>query len=761
MTADLPLRLGEIGAVLASRMPGVLDATLVLLESVSPALDAAGSGRYEIQRQVGLGGNAEVLLGIARGADGFERPVAIKRVRADLADPGKLEVVLIEEALNAARLSHPNVVSVLDLARDAERRPYLVMEHVDGVDLAALVETGPLPHSIVIFIVRELLAGLGYIHEARDQGGRLEPGLVHRDVKPSNVLISWEGAVKLADFGLARMVERTLPAGAHAREGTPGYLSPEQARREDLDRRSDLYAVGIVLWELLALRRLRAGLPGDSSATITFSAIRRPSEHRPVPADLEAVAMRLLAHERGKRYPIAELAARDLVRCQDASRDGRGDLVRLLDERFPRSRRQGPFPRLLEPGSPVTALRTVTDAWPMDAFAPPPEGHRQHVGPIPPAGEKSARVHRPSAPARNDDRAPRVAETVAAMTSAATDTTNADPAAAGWAIDDPVIRLRLLGSERVFDLATSDRWLLGSSPRCSLRLDDPSGRVSRRHAVASRAGELWALADAGSTNGLRVNHERRRSVELAPGDEVALGGITLIAESARSMELHELLRRWLGRSASHLGEVDRALRDVRAMANLQTALILRGAGGLLGVARRLHQITLGDRPFVALGRREDRKQCLDRALDGMLYVDPRGLGGGLGAVLADLRAFDRGIRLVMRADSTKSIAKLAVLLPRIATISIPPMTEREDELEELLEAYGSDAVAELGASWLGFRPGDPDRVLAVRITTLDEIEDAARRLVALRNWGVTNGANRLGISHAALSRWARRRKISM
>jgi hypothetical protein len=227
------------------------------------------------------------------------------------------------------------------------------------------------------------------------------------------------------------------------------------------------------------------------------------------------------------------------------------------------------------------------------------------------------------------------------------------------------------------------------------------------------------------------------------------------------MDLHELLRRWLGWSASRLGEVDRALRDVRAMANLQTALILRSAGGLVGVARRLHRITLGDRPFIALGRSEDRKQCLDRALDGMLYVDTRDLGGGLGAVLADPRAADHRIRLVTRADSPKSIAKLAAILPRIATISIPPLTEREDELERLLEAYGSDAVAEFGASWLGFRPGDPERVLAGRIKTLDEIEDAARRLVALRNWGVTDGARRLGVSHAALSRWARRRKIPM
>jgi serine/threonine protein kinase len=373
MTADLALRLDAIGAVLADRMPSVLDAAIAILESIRPALDAARSERYEIGAQIGRGGTAEVFLGVARGAYGFHRPVAIKRVRSDVRNPWHFETMLIEEALQASGLVHDNVVAALDFDRDAEGRAYLVMEYVDGVDLATLVEAGPVPHGVAIFIVCELLSGLGYLHEAREQGRSRVGGLVHRDVKPRNVLLSWQGAVKLADFGLAQMVQRTKTVGPHAREGTAGYMSPEQARWEALDGRSDLYAVGVVLWEFLADRRLGAGQLGEITASVLFEAIPRPSEYRQVPADLEAVAMRLLAYDREERYPTAGLAAHDLLRCQDAPRDGRGELVRLLDLRFPRADRQDPLARRSKQGPRSEGPRTVTaPSGPMDA--PPAPG---------------------------------------------------------------------------------------------------------------------------------------------------------------------------------------------------------------------------------------------------------------------------------------------------------------------------------------------------------------------------------------------------
>lgn len=338
--------------------------------------------------------------------------------------------------------------------------------------------------------------------------------------------------------------------------------------------------------------------------------------------------------------------------------------------------------------------------------------------------------------------------------------TKADPTASSWSIKDPVTRLRILGSERVFELAGTDRWMLGASPECSLQLDDPSGRVSRQHAVLTRESEIWTMLDLGSTNGIRQNREERRSFQLSPGDEIELGKITLLAESRRSIELHDLLRRWLGWSTARLGEVDCALREIRDMAHLRAALILRGAGSLTGVARRLHRVILGDRPFVALGPKDHGLEWLERAINGTVCINASTLPLNLPIVISNLRTPDICVRLVVCADSSKAVAELTAMISRIATLWIPPIDTRADaEIDRLLEAYGFDAVEELGASHLGFRPRDIDRIRASRLSTLEEIEEDARRLVVMRNWGVSGGAKRLGLDHSTLSRWARKRKL--
>jgi len=271
--------------------------------------------------------------------------------------------MLSEEALQVARLSHDNVIAAFDFEHDAEGRCFLVMEYVDGIDLKALIATGPIPLSVAIFIVSELLAGLGYLHRSQDYGGGRVGGLVHRDVKPANVLLSWQGAVKLGDFGLALMFEQGGTVEARGREGTLMYMSPEQSRRTALDGRSDLYAAGVVFWELLARHRLRSE-PVDAGMAGSIQPIPHPSEYQPeIPADVEAVAMRLVADAPEERYPTAELAAHDLLLCQAAPRNGRGELVRLLNERFPPPERQharARFKHWLEPDGPSHRRRTVT-----------------------------------------------------------------------------------------------------------------------------------------------------------------------------------------------------------------------------------------------------------------------------------------------------------------------------------------------------------------------------------------------------------------
>jgi serine/threonine protein kinase len=386
---DRITRLSEIGAVLAARMPSVLDAAVALLESIPPALEPSRPERYEITRPIGAGGQAEVLLASVRGAEGFHRRVAVKRVRAGQENAAALVADLIGEALLAAELSHPNVVRVLDVDRDKAGQPFLVMEYVDGIDLGKLIETGPVPHPVASFIVRELLAGLGYIHAPRHHGrGRARRGLVHRDVSPSNVLLSWEGEVKLADFGVAQMLERTMTAPAMAIVGKPGYMSPEQADCLELDGRSDLYAVGIVLWELLSHRRFPAGATDDVTAVFLARAITRPSAYRQdVPADLEAVVMRLLAYDREERYRAAELAAHDLMRCQAMPPDGRGELARFLDERFPRARRQRPSSRSPSVATP-SEVRTLTEPS-VPVGAPPWPQLNERA-----AGQRRARLER-------------------------------------------------------------------------------------------------------------------------------------------------------------------------------------------------------------------------------------------------------------------------------------------------------------------------------------------------------------------------------
>ncbi len=298
--------------------------------------DTERLGRYVLEGHLGDGGMADVFRGRAMGAEGFARAVAIKRIRADVRRDPAFAEMFVAEAKILAGLQHPNIVSVLDFDRDAGGRLYLVMELVEGRDLGCLLASGPLPYSTIIYVIAELLRGLGYAHNlpARVDGVR---GIVHRDVSPQNVLLSGNGEVKLSDFGIAKVRTAAAATASIVVKGKPAYLSPEQINGLPLDGRSDLFSVGVVLWQMLTGQHLFAmGTTTETVARVLYGPVPSPRALRPeVPRDLDVVAMRLLARARERRYAFAEEALAELLRCHHAPRDGRGELEKVLRARFP------------------------------------------------------------------------------------------------------------------------------------------------------------------------------------------------------------------------------------------------------------------------------------------------------------------------------------------------------------------------------------------------------------------------------------------
>lgn len=216
------------------------------------------SKRYRVLHQLASGGMGEVELAI-RSEGGFRRLYAVKRLRAALRDDESARGMFLDEARLAGLVRHPNVVSVLDVGED-ERGPFLVMDFVEGISAATLLRSAirsglTLPVQLCLRLMRECALGLHAAHELLSEDGS-PLGLVHRDVSPQNILIGFDGIARIADFGIAKAVGRTTRTTTGLLKGKAGYMSPEQLRFEEPDRRSDLFSLAIVLYELLAGRRL-------------------------------------------------------------------------------------------------------------------------------------------------------------------------------------------------------------------------------------------------------------------------------------------------------------------------------------------------------------------------------------------------------------------------------------------------------------------------------------------------------------------------
>lgn len=277
------------------------------------------SGKYELCEVAGIGGMAEVFRGYTHGARGFRRQVAIKRVLDELSGNEEFVEMFVEEARVGSSLDHPNVVHIHDFDVDTSGRYFLVMEWVEGLDLSQWtegfrVQARPTPWSLVTAMGIEILKGLGAAHERVDAKGALSP-IFHRDVTPHNVLLSKRGIVKVTDFGLARAMDRARMTRPHILKGKLSYTAPELVNGHDASAQSDIFGVGVVLWEVLAGEKLFTG-DGPTHVLERVRACDVPPilEKRPdLPADLGAVVHRALARDPDERFHGARSMARALA----------------------------------------------------------------------------------------------------------------------------------------------------------------------------------------------------------------------------------------------------------------------------------------------------------------------------------------------------------------------------------------------------------------------------------------------------------------
>src|SRR5262245_61887209 len=210
-------------------------------------------GRYEVVGELAIGGMATILLGRLVGPRGFEHPVVIKRILPHLAKMPEFVDMFVDEARIVAGIRHPNVVQVTELGCEGDEL-FLVMEYLEGESVGGLLrriwtQDGEIDRALAVYIVAEACAGLHAAHELTDEAGKLR-GLVHRDISPQNMFVTYSGAVKVLDFGIAQAADRLTRTEAGQVKGKFAYMSPEQCLSQPLDRRSDVFALGVVLYEL-------------------------------------------------------------------------------------------------------------------------------------------------------------------------------------------------------------------------------------------------------------------------------------------------------------------------------------------------------------------------------------------------------------------------------------------------------------------------------------------------------------------------------
>ncbi len=299
-------------------------------------------GRYEIQKRLAVGGMAEIFLAKLKGEAGFEKEIVLKKILPQWSGDRDFIAMLVDEAKIAVRLNHSNIVQVYELAREGDMY-YIALEYVHGIDLRRLLQRAQaqktvLPFKAALFIAAEVLEGLAYAHASKDASGK-SLNLVHRDVSPQNILLSFDGTVKLTDFGIAKAASRSQETITGVLKGKFAYMSPEQANQEALDGRSDLFSLAVVLYEMLTGERLfYRGADLDTLDRVRRCDIASAAEAlKGLPGEIGDLLLKALAKRPEDRFGDARAFRESMLRCvRELGKEfSREDLSRYLASLFP------------------------------------------------------------------------------------------------------------------------------------------------------------------------------------------------------------------------------------------------------------------------------------------------------------------------------------------------------------------------------------------------------------------------------------------
>jgi serine/threonine protein kinase len=348
-------------------------------ETGAPARDPSWRddrfGPYQLIDRVAIGGMAEVFKAKRAGVEGFEKVVAVKRILPHLSENKEFLDMFVDEAKMVAGLAHPNIVQIFDLGR-IEKSYYIAMEYVHGRDLRTIMRRARdkglrMPLDLSLRVVGQVCAALEYAHRKKDERGQ-PMQIVHRDISPQNILISFEGDVKLVDFGIAKAATKASSTDRGALRGKLLYMSPEQAWGRPIDRRSDVFSLGIVLYEMLTETKpfVGAGTEVSILELVRQCVITPAREINPrVPEALDRVIMKALAREPDERYQDAGQMQRGLERfLRERPPVSARDLARFLELLFDRAEREDATSGERAPGQDADGRDHTPDPMSLDSL---------------------------------------------------------------------------------------------------------------------------------------------------------------------------------------------------------------------------------------------------------------------------------------------------------------------------------------------------------------------------------------------------------